>query len=391
MGAKMKKGDAKNRFVHSFALLLVLVVAVGIVFFYSNIKFTGFAVLSGFGNQTSCEAAGHTWTASVTQNCTAISGCVLCATGCVATHTQVLCAPGCLADCTNITNCTTCATGCVQAYTETLCASGCLASCQQCVNITTGGQCTGDVCDASHLSLCLTETTCTGVSGYWYNSACNAAAQCVPGTCSSLNYVCGSVDDGCGTTLTCGDCTNGTTCTAGACVTPTASNTTESDVQVPVTAKATQTPTCAPSWQCDATWGDCTVDGTQVRTCVDSNQCGTESGMPPTSQGCTYEIKANCSDGIKNQDETDIDCGGSICKQCSFFTIVGSAVSGAINASSDFVLKGMFGDYLVITISVLAFLIVGTAVFILFKKKIISMKFSFKKPEKLNLNFFKKD
>jgi len=30
----------------------------------------------------------------------------------------------------------------------------------------------------------------------------------------------------------------------------------------------------------------------------------------------TFTI-ANCSDGIKNQDETDIDCGGSICSKCS--------------------------------------------------------------------------
>ena len=35
----------------------------------------------------------------------------------------------------------------------------------------------GDVCDASHLNLCLTEGDCTGAGGYWYNSACNASPQ----------------------------------------------------------------------------------------------------------------------------------------------------------------------------------------------------------------------
>ena len=41
---------------------------------------------------------------------------------------------------------------------------------------------------------------------------------CVPYTCASLGYDCGSWDDGCGGTLTCATCASGYTCTAGTCV-----------------------------------------------------------------------------------------------------------------------------------------------------------------------------
>ena len=42
---------------------------------------------------------------------------------------------------------------------------------------------------------------------------CNAGAcrsSCTPETCASLNKGCGSWDDGCGGTLTCGPCNSGT-------------------------------------------------------------------------------------------------------------------------------------------------------------------------------------
>ena len=42
--------------------------------------------------------------------------------------------------------------------------------------------------------------------------------SCVPDTCLSLGYSCGSWDDGCGGTLDCGTCASGYTCSAGSCV-----------------------------------------------------------------------------------------------------------------------------------------------------------------------------
>jgi len=41
---------------------------------------------------------------------------------------------------------------------------------------------------------------------------------CVPDTCSSLGYECGSHSDGCGGTLNCGTCNSGYTCESGQCV-----------------------------------------------------------------------------------------------------------------------------------------------------------------------------
>jgi hypothetical protein len=41
---------------------------------------------------------------------------------------------------------------------------------------------------------------------------------CVPTTCEALGSVCGSADDGCGGTLSCGTCEKGLTCCTGQCV-----------------------------------------------------------------------------------------------------------------------------------------------------------------------------
>lgn len=41
---------------------------------------------------------------------------------------------------------------------------------------------------------------------------------CTPRTCSDLDALCGSPDDGCGTPLACGDCGSGSACTSGRCV-----------------------------------------------------------------------------------------------------------------------------------------------------------------------------
>ena len=52
------------------------------------------------------------------------------------------------------------------------------------------------------------------VEGFFFGEG----AACVPDTCASLGYNCGSWSNGCGGTLNCGTCTAGYTCTAGICV-----------------------------------------------------------------------------------------------------------------------------------------------------------------------------
>ncbi len=100
---------------------------------------------------------------------------------------------------------------------------------------------------------------------------------------------------------------------------------------------------CVEEWYCTP-WGHC-INGTRTRTCYDLNNCGTFKNKPNETEPCEYV--STCYDGIcnnnedctrgitdipdcggpcppcftcydrqKNQDETDIDCGGKTCRAC---------------------------------------------------------------------------
>ncbi|MBD3319133.1 hypothetical protein GF342_04460 [Candidatus Woesearchaeota archaeon] len=72
---------------------------------------------------------------------------------------------------------------------------------------------------------------------------------------------------------------------------------------------------CTPNWVCDP-WGPCS-NGVQNRICRDTRNCGTEYYKPSTTRSCVAYV-ATCSDGIKNQGEEDVDCGGPCpaCESC---------------------------------------------------------------------------
>ncbi|MBN2230332.1 MAG: putative metal-binding motif-containing protein, partial [Candidatus Thorarchaeota archaeon] len=83
---------------------------------------------------------------------------------------------------------------------------------------------------------------------------------------------------------------------------------------------------CYENWNCTE-WGTCLSNGTQYRECFDTNSCDEKydekiinrvytTKRPPLYQNCTYSVLPNCNDRIQNQDETDVDCGGSICPRC---------------------------------------------------------------------------
>ncbi len=76
----------------------------------------------------------------------------------------------------------------------------------------------------------------------------------------------------------------------------------------------TEQPTeeCEENWNCTE-WQECTINGTQSRTCTDLNSCGTNSTKPPESRECDYI--PTCNDGVQNGIETDVDCGGN-CPPC---------------------------------------------------------------------------
>ena len=329
----------KRRFAHEFALLFLLTLAVGAIVLQSNFKLTGNAILNQYTTETDCTTAGYSWE-NLTEE-----------------------------QCIDITNCTTCTTGCVSSYTETLCAEGCQTTCQTCEDVVTGGQCSGEICDSNNLNLCLDETTCEAASGYWYSDGCNAEEEeCVE------NWECTSWSDCSGGTKT-RTCTDANSCGTEAYIPSLSHSCTETTSTTSTTSTAstdssdsssteTVTSTCSPNWEC-GDWQEC-IESVQVRACTDLNNCGVQEGMPATSQACVVEITETCSDGIQNQDETGIDCGGNTCKKCSFFTLVGSVISGPVNSLGE-----VFSNKLNIFIflGILVFGIVGFFVFRFFKKR----------------------
>jgi SOS response regulatory protein OraA/RecX len=69
---------------------------------------------------------------------------------------------------------------------------------------------------------------------------------------------------------------------------------------------------CNPVWEC-TDWTECNkFSGTKTRICKDTKNCGKLWDKPVETETCRF---ATCDDGIQNQDETGIDCGGS-CKSC---------------------------------------------------------------------------
>ena len=69
---------------------------------------------------------------------------------------------------------------------------------------------------------------------------------------------------------------------------------------------------CEEDWLCGE-WGPCTTNSTQHRECIDTNRCDTKFDAPATIKACVYT--PTCSDGVKNGNETGVDCGGE-CAAC---------------------------------------------------------------------------
>ncbi len=301
--------------MHNLVIIAVLIVAVGFIFMNSNLEFTGFSIIEGH-NETSCVSAGYTWENITNQSCTNVSICINetieqceCVEYEYINETQ--------GDCINWTSCT-----------NESCSDE-----QNCTDVIIGGQCVGDICDSSHLNLCLTQESCeaTEVGGYWYNDICNVNAQCVP-DCADSD--CG--DDGCGGS--CGSCNSDETCESGICEEDEDEDEDEdsssSSSSSSISSSVIKSTTCVSEWNC-SDWSDC-VNGTKDRICEDNNNCNTEKDKPDEIQDCEIIIKETCFDGVMNQNEKGIDCGG-ICEQkCSIFTIIGSVVDGPIESSKEF-------------------------------------------------------
>ncbi len=78
--------------------------------------------------------------------------------------------------------------------------------------------------------------------------------------------------------------------------------------------------------RCDEGWGDCDGDPangceTDLTAASDCGRCG--NACPPSSPYCAADGSGGlgctdgCSDGVRGGDESDVDCGGSLCAPCS--------------------------------------------------------------------------
>jgi hypothetical protein len=72
--------------------------------------------------------------------------------------------------------------------------------------------------------------------------------------------------------------------------------------------------TCRPIWQCSE-WSECYENKTQTRDCLDLNECYIIDGVPATMRRCAYAVES-CFDATMNQDESDVDCGGTCGANC---------------------------------------------------------------------------
>jgi len=71
---------------------------------------------------------------------------------------------------------------------------------------------------------------------------------------------------------------------------------------------------CTERWNC-SDWSPCQYPGIQIRTCSDASNCGTVRFKPGDRLPCEFKVIETCFDGVKNQDEILVDCGG-ICNPC---------------------------------------------------------------------------
>jgi|WetSurMetagenome_2_1015567.scaffolds.fasta_scaffold09261_3 hypothetical protein len=272
----------KQRFFHEFAIILLLVVSIGIIAFQTNSHFTGFAVLGQYTNQSDCLAANYTW-----QNNTELQN--------VTSQIEVVIGGTCF----NVT------------YTD---EANCITNNYTWQNNTELQNVTSQI--EVIVERCIGEEV---VCVEDWN--CDSWEECSGGTQTRT----------CTDSVSCGTTTNRPIlerdCEVPEEETEDTSITTEAIINTPVEAEVTQT--CIPNLQC-GDWQEC-INGTQIKVCTDLNSCNPDEIASTESQACVVEIKETCSDKIKNQDETGIDCGGK-CKKCGFFTIVGSVVSGTVNS-----------------------------------------------------------
>lgn len=196
-------------------------------------------------------------------------------------------------------------------------------------------------CDEDNLDLCESQSECDDADGYWYNDD----EECLeeePECDDDYLSFCDNVDD----------CLDADGYWYDKECHEDEEDDDDEDDEDNFVQKVSS---CVPKFVCGE-WGEC-LNGSQTRICSDSMKCKASQNKTET-QTCEMLIVENCEDGIKNQDEQGVDCGGVCDKKC------GSSITGGV-------ISGTTGTVAIVSSIIIAIIVAGffTGRF-LFKKKI---------------------
>src|SRR5262249_33504672 len=150
------------------------------------------------------------------------------------------------------------------------------------------------------------------------------AGNCGCSTCTDLGFDCGTTDNGCGTSITCGTCPGGKFCNIAAG--QTAGNCTQGCMATsdcPDPGVECQSPRCiagvcqnvnAPDGiQCNVGGGvvGTSTNGVCFQCFTDADCTGALSHCDQNTHRCTQP--PSCTDNIQDGSESDVDCGGPNC------------------------------------------------------------------------------
>lgn len=228
---------------------------------------------------------------------------------------------------------------CTSAYCDpgtSTCAQNPNASCddQELNQDETDIDCGGAICPTCGLgSDCLQHSDCAST---YCDPATDTCAQDPTASCDDVVQNQDETDVDCGGSIcpACGlglGCLASSDCTSGNC------DIGNTDTCVPAT-----TPTCGDGVQnqdeTDVDCGGATCPGCAVgQSCADNSDC--QSAYCDVGGTNTCLGPASCTDGVQNQDETDVDCGGS-CPQCDLgesCLIAADCSSGICDAGASWV------------------------------------------------------
>jgi len=154
-------------------------------------------------------------------------------------------------------------------------------------------------------------------------SSNQCVANCVPKTCASLNYNCGTASNGCGGTLNCGSCASGQICSSGQCVAQCVNECSSAGIKQ-CSGNGFQT--------CGNYDSDSCLEWSQITLCPDEKACSSGICLTGSLKHCNgngYQFCKNYENDACVEWSTIIACpSGQTCSNGICFACVPMAVSG---------------------------------------------------------------